>query len=81
MPTLGFVGLGAMGGRMAKRLLAAGHPVTDYNRSGARAQWPVDAGVRPGAGYMEMSTVKPTATCALGADVAAPRGNLLSASL
>jgi 3-hydroxyisobutyrate dehydrogenase-like beta-hydroxyacid dehydrogenase len=43
--TLGFVGLGAMGGRMAKRLLDAGRPLVGYNRTAARAQWLVDAGL------------------------------------
>jgi 3-hydroxyisobutyrate dehydrogenase-like beta-hydroxyacid dehydrogenase len=42
---LGFVGLGTMGGRMAKRLLDAGHRVTGYNRTRSKAQWLVDAGL------------------------------------
>src|SRR5262249_14061719 len=46
MPTLGFVGLGAMGGRMAKRLLDAGHPVVGYNRTRSRAAWLIEAGMR-----------------------------------
>src|SRR5207249_4454892 len=36
---LGFVGLGTMGGRMARRLLAAGYPVAGYNRTVERAAW------------------------------------------
>ena len=44
--TLGFVGLGAMGGRMAKRLLDAHLPLVGYNRTAAKAQWLVDAGMR-----------------------------------
>lgn len=43
---LGFVGLGAMGSRMAKRLLAAGYPVVGYNRTPAKARWLVEAGLR-----------------------------------
>jgi 3-hydroxyisobutyrate dehydrogenase-like beta-hydroxyacid dehydrogenase len=43
---LAFVGLGAMGGRMAKRLLDARRPLTGYNRTTARAQWLVDAGMK-----------------------------------
>jgi 3-hydroxyisobutyrate dehydrogenase-like beta-hydroxyacid dehydrogenase len=37
-PRLGFIGLGAMGGRMARRLLAAGYPLTvdDRTRESAR---------------------------------------------
>ena len=45
-PALGFIGLGAMGGRVTKRLLDAGHTVTGYNRTRSKAQWLVDAGLR-----------------------------------
>ncbi len=45
--TLGFVGLGAMGGRMVKRLLEAGYAVWGYNRTAAKARWLVEAGMRP----------------------------------
>ncbi len=44
--TLGFIGLGAMGGRMAKRLLDAGHAVVGYNRTAAKAQPLVAAGMK-----------------------------------
>jgi 3-hydroxyisobutyrate dehydrogenase-like beta-hydroxyacid dehydrogenase len=37
--TLGFVGLGTMGGRIARRLLDAGYPVHGYNRTPERAAW------------------------------------------
>ncbi|HKX19079.1 MAG TPA: NAD(P)-dependent oxidoreductase [bacterium] len=47
MAHLGFVGLGAMGGRIAKRLLDAGHQVTGYNRTAAKARWLEEAGLRP----------------------------------
>ncbi|MGH2505789.1 MAG: NAD(P)-dependent oxidoreductase, partial [Ktedonobacterales bacterium] len=46
MTTVGYVGLGAMGGRVAKRLLDAGYQVTGYNRTTAKAQWLVDAGLK-----------------------------------
>jgi len=46
MASLGFIGLGVMGGRIAKRLLDAGHTVTGYNRTKARAQWLLDAGMQ-----------------------------------
>lgn len=46
MANLGFVGLGAMGGRVAKRLLDAGHSVTGYNRTRSKAQWLLDRGMR-----------------------------------
>jgi 3-hydroxyisobutyrate dehydrogenase len=45
MATLGFVGLGTMGGRMAKRLLDAGRRVVGYNRTAAKAQALVAAGL------------------------------------
>ena len=46
MANLGFIGLGAMGGRVTKRLLDAGHSVTGYNRTRSKAQWLLDAGMR-----------------------------------
>ena len=39
MANLGFIGLGTMGGKMVQRLLKAGHTVTGYNRTKARADW------------------------------------------
>ncbi len=45
MANLGFVGLGAMGGRIAKRLLDAGHRVTGYNRTKSKAARLADAGL------------------------------------
>ena len=39
MANLGFIGLGTMGGKMVQRLLNAGHTVTGYNRTKARADW------------------------------------------
>lgn len=46
MASLGFVGLGVMGGRMAQRLLRAGHTVTGYNRTRSKGQRLVDLGMR-----------------------------------
>ena len=48
MITIGFVGLGAMGGRVTRRLLAAGYSVVGYNRTRAKAQWLLDTGMRWG---------------------------------
>ena len=119
MATLGFVGLGAMGGRMAKRLLDARYEVVGYNRTRAKAKWLADAGLRLGdcprqvaeaadvvfsmvtdtralhavtdgpdgilaglrkeATYVEMSTVSPAATRALGAEVARRGASMLDA--
>jgi len=45
MAKLGFIGLGVMGGRMAKRLMDAGHTVVGYNRTRSKAQWLLDAGM------------------------------------
>jgi 3-hydroxyisobutyrate dehydrogenase-like beta-hydroxyacid dehydrogenase len=46
MTALGFIGLGTMGSHIVRRLLAAGHPVAGYNRTAAKAQALVDAGMR-----------------------------------
>src|SRR2546421_2663600 len=46
MANLGFIGLGAMGGRVTKRLLDAGHTVIGYNRTKSKAQWLFDAGMQ-----------------------------------
>lgn len=116
---LGFVGLGAMGSRMARRLLAAGYPVVGYNRTPAKAQPLVAAGLRlaatprqtaaaadvvfsmvsdsealravaqgpdgilaglrPGATWVEMSTVSPEVIRSLAADVVARGAAMLDA--
>ncbi|HEY1591202.1 MAG TPA: NAD(P)-dependent oxidoreductase [Solirubrobacteraceae bacterium] len=46
MTTIGFVGLGAMGSRIAGRLLDAGHHVYGTNRTKSRAQALVDRGLQ-----------------------------------
>ncbi len=119
MATLGFIGLGAMGGRMARRLLDAGHPVVGFNRTAAKAEPLVAAGMklassprqtaeasdvifsmiahtealdaiaygpdgvieglRPGATWVEMSTVSPSATRRLAEAVGARGAILLDA--
>ena len=43
---LAFVGLGAMGGRLARRLLDAKHPVTGYNRTPEKARALEAAGLK-----------------------------------
>jgi 3-hydroxyisobutyrate dehydrogenase-like beta-hydroxyacid dehydrogenase len=45
MAKLGFIGLGAMGSQVAARLLAAGHSVTGYNRTRAKAEPLLQAGL------------------------------------
>jgi 3-hydroxyisobutyrate dehydrogenase-like beta-hydroxyacid dehydrogenase len=46
MANLGFVGLGMMGGRIAKRLLDTGHTVSGYNRTRAKAEALIQAGMQ-----------------------------------
>ena len=48
MAQLGFIGLGKMGGRVAKRLVDAGHTVTGYNRTKSKTQWLLDTGMHWG---------------------------------
>ena len=45
MANLGYVGLGAMGGQMADRLIDKGHKVTGYNRTKAKADWLIKKGM------------------------------------
>jgi 3-hydroxyisobutyrate dehydrogenase-like beta-hydroxyacid dehydrogenase len=45
MANLGYIGLGAMGSRMADRLMSKAHTVTGYNRTKSKAQWLVDKGM------------------------------------
>jgi 3-hydroxyisobutyrate dehydrogenase-like beta-hydroxyacid dehydrogenase len=46
MANLGYVGLGAMGGLMAERLMAKGHSVTGFNRTKSKAQPLIDKGMK-----------------------------------
>jgi 3-hydroxyisobutyrate dehydrogenase-like beta-hydroxyacid dehydrogenase len=119
MADLGFIGLGVMGSRMAKRLLDAGHTVTGYNRTRSKAQWllalgmqwgdtpaavaraadvvfsmvahtaalqavtggadGVVAGLRPGSIFVDMSTISPTVSRTVAAQVAAIGAHMLDA--
>jgi 3-hydroxyisobutyrate dehydrogenase-like beta-hydroxyacid dehydrogenase len=82
MTTLGFVGLGAMGGRVTKRLLDAGYTVLGYNRTRAKAQWLLDAGMRWGESPRAVALASDvvftmvTNTAALEAVVEGPEGIL-----
>ena len=82
MATLGFVGLGAMGGRVTKRLLDAGHTVTGYNRTPSKAEWLLQAGMRWGespravAESSDVIFTMVTNTAALEAVVGGPDGIL-----
>ncbi len=55
MTTLGFIGLGAMGGRMARRLLDAGFTLHGYNRTAAKAADLVKAGMTLAASPREVA--------------------------
>jgi 3-hydroxyisobutyrate dehydrogenase len=46
MANLGFVGLGVMGGELVKRLISKGHTVVGYNRTKAKAEWLIKAGMK-----------------------------------
>jgi 3-hydroxyisobutyrate dehydrogenase-like beta-hydroxyacid dehydrogenase len=76
------VGLGVMGGRIARRLLAAGHRVTGYNRTPQKARWLLDAGMawadspRQAAEVSEVIFTMVTDTDALRAVAEGPRGLL-----
>lgn len=82
MAKVGFVGLGAMGGRMAARLLAAGHQVTGYNRTPAKAAWLVEQGLelaatpKAVAERSDFTLCMVTDSAALEAIVAPPDGLL-----
>jgi 2-hydroxy-3-oxopropionate reductase len=65
MSTIAFVGLGIMGGPMARHLAGAGHDVTGYNRSPEKTQPLVEAGGRAAASVTE------AVSAAGGADVVA----------
>jgi 3-hydroxyisobutyrate dehydrogenase-like beta-hydroxyacid dehydrogenase len=55
MADLGYVGLGVMGGGVARRLLDAGHVVTGWNRTNEKAQPLLDAGLQWGATPREVA--------------------------
>jgi 3-hydroxyisobutyrate dehydrogenase-like beta-hydroxyacid dehydrogenase len=53
MARIGFVGLGVMGGGVARRLVEAGHDVTGYNRTPGKAGALVELGMRVAASPRE----------------------------
>jgi 3-hydroxyisobutyrate dehydrogenase-like beta-hydroxyacid dehydrogenase len=57
MASLGFVGLGNMGGRIARRLLDAGHAVVGYNRTREKCAPLVRAGLTLAATPREVAAV------------------------
>ena len=53
-PPLGFIGLGAMGGAMCRRLLEAGYSVTCHDIDRARVEVFVNAGARSAGSSREV---------------------------
>jgi 3-hydroxyisobutyrate dehydrogenase-like beta-hydroxyacid dehydrogenase len=82
MAAVGFVGLGVMGGRIARRLLRAGHTVTGWNRTRAKAAWLEAEGLRlagsprAAAAASEVTFSMVTGTAALAAVTEGPDGVL-----
>jgi 3-hydroxyisobutyrate dehydrogenase-like beta-hydroxyacid dehydrogenase len=82
MAKLGFVGLGAMGGRIAKRLLSKGHSVTGYDLFAAKAQELIPDGLTPAdspravAAAADITFVMVTNTAALEGASSGPDGLL-----
>jgi 3-hydroxyisobutyrate dehydrogenase-like beta-hydroxyacid dehydrogenase len=82
MANLGFVGLGVMGSEMVLRLLEKGHTVTGYNRTKAKAERLLKAGMkwanspREVAAAADMTLSMVTNSAALSAIVDGPDGVL-----
>jgi 3-hydroxyisobutyrate dehydrogenase len=55
MPSIGFIGVGHMGGPMARNLLKAGHPVTLFDPNVENAKAVTAAGARQAASLVELS--------------------------
>jgi len=78
MANLGYIGLGAMGGRIADRLLSKGHTVIGHNRTKSKAQWLLDKGMTWGdspravAAAADVTFVMVTDTNALNAVAEGP---------
>ena len=82
MATMGFVGLGAMGGEIVRRLLAAKRRVIGYNRTRSKAQPLLDAGMTWGenpravAEAADVVSTMVSDTAALQAVIEGPQGIL-----
>ena len=80
MAEIGFVGLGVMGSRITRRLLAAGHTVIGHNRTRAKADWLIAEGMawaaspRAVAEVAEVTFSMVTGTAALEAITRGPDG-------
>jgi 3-hydroxyisobutyrate dehydrogenase-like beta-hydroxyacid dehydrogenase len=82
MASVGYIGLGVMGGGVARRLLDAGHAVTGWNRTREKAQPLLDAGMQWGesprdvAERSEITFTMVTNTAAVQAVTEGPDGIL-----
>jgi 3-hydroxyisobutyrate dehydrogenase-like beta-hydroxyacid dehydrogenase len=70
MSAIGFVGLGTMGGRLAARLLAAGHEVHGTDRTVTKAQPLIDRGLRWQATPREVAAASDVVFSMVGDDAA-----------
>ena len=55
MPSIGFIGIGHMGGPMARNLLKAGHPVTIFDPNADNARSMMSAGAKQAASLVELA--------------------------
>lgn len=69
-PAVGFIGLGAMGSRMARRILDAGYPLTVYNRHPASTQPLAQAGARVAKSPLEVGAASERVILMLSDDAA-----------
>ena len=80
LPSLGFIGVGAMGGPMARHLLRAGYPLRAFDTDGERLAACVDAGatgIHSAAEAVEGSDIVLTSLPSSDAFVGAAEGTLL----
>src|SRR5579863_8807454 len=69
-PAVGFIGLGAMGSRMARRILDAGYPLTVYNRHPEPTQPLAEAGARVAGSPREVGAASERVILMLSDDAA-----------
>jgi len=69
-PSIGFIGLGHMGSRMAKRLLDAGYPLTVYNHTRVREEPLAQAGARRAGSPRELAAGADVVISSLSDDAA-----------
>ena len=69
-PRVAFLGLGVMGGGMARRLLGAGIPLTVFNRDRAKAEALTSVGARVAATAREAAASADVVLCMVADDVA-----------